>query len=97
MSEEQEQRKRAAAAEHTRWVAETADDAVKSLEGKVEKARADLGRARDGLAEAQQQAKEARREADARSGDLADVAPGPNVTANAQAAHGGAAASGKKG
>lgn len=94
--DEQVLRKRRAAAEHAVSMANAADDAVVRLEAKVAKAREDLGRARDGLAEAQQAAKEARREADARSGDLGEVEPGPATSAQAQAAHGGVAASGKR-
>lgn len=97
MPDEMEIRKRRAAAEHTAWVAEQAEASIADLERKVDKARADLGAARDQLENAKHEAKAARREADERAGDLGEIEPGPVVEAHAQPAVGGAKASGKQG
>lgn len=86
MPDEREQRKRAAAAQHAQRVAELADEAVAKAEAKVAKGRDELGAARDALAAAQQAAKEAHREADERQVDLAEIAPGAEVSVAAQVA-----------
>jgi hypothetical protein len=94
--DEQQIRKRAAAAEHAAWVAEQEDAAVAGAERKVERARTDLGAARDALAAAQQQAKEAHVAAD-EAKVAADEAVPAGGNAYAETAGVGASVSGKKG
>jgi hypothetical protein len=91
--DEQEIRKARAAAEHTARVAAEADEAVARTEGKVAKARDDLGAVRDSLAVAQQEAKAKHRAADEAAVALAELEP----TADVSVAAGVAAATGKQG
>lgn len=81
--DERKLRKLAAAAEHERWVADRADEAVASVAGKLAKAEALVAAARDEQAEAKRVAKDAEQRARAAETAYRESADGASVTATA--------------